>query len=361
MADDKAISACRIEIEKHCSNQADQKKSLSCLLAHEKEVSQNCKQELQRISKTLEAAGSRGGGGLSSFGGVMGGMGLMPPQKTIITLNGNFSPEGDPTTIEQSKMSIATPIYSKNGKAFAMSAGGGRITFNETQFFDDGQKTPRELHRVDLGAQYSSTLKNKAFFGLRGTIGSASDKPFYSKDEVTFSLSTFYTKPGEGRGQWIYSVFLSNNNSLANYIPIPGFIYLYRNQGFTGMFGLPFFSMQWTPKAPWILSMSFFITNFNSEIAYGLRDKFQTFAGFAISQQNFLRADREEKTDRLFFNEKKVFLGARSPLTNAISTELQTGLSFDRKLKEGESFNDTHLEADLGRSWYISMNWNFAI
>lgn len=313
------------------------------------------------MSKSIEASGSRGGGGLSSFGGVMGGMGLMAPQKTVITLNGTLAPEGHPTTIEQSKMSIATPIYSRNGSSFAMSVGGGRIGFNETQFFDNDGKAPQELHRFDLGAQYSTTLKDRGFFGVRGSVGSASDKPFHSKDEMTFSLSSFYTRPSGGSGQWIYTVFLSNNNSFANYIPIPGFIYLYRNQGFTGMFGLPFLSMQWTPKAPWIFSMSYFITNFNTEVAYGLRDRFQTFAGFAISQQNFLRADREEGTDRLFFNEKKVFLGIRSPLTNEVSAELQSGLSFDRKLKEGKRFNDTDREADLGRSWYISMNWNFAI
>lgn len=285
----------------------------------------------------------------------------MPPQKTVVALNGNLSTEGKPTVIEQSKMSIATPIYNKNGESFAMSLGGGRILFNESQVFDNGEKTPKSLERVDLGVQYSTTLKKRAFWGLRGSLGSASDQPFRTKEEVTFSLSTFYTKPGDGRGQWIYTVFLSNNNSLANYIPIPGFIYLYRNQGFTGMFGLPFLSIQWTPKAPWLFSMSYFITNFNNEIAYGLRDKFQTFLGFAISQQNFLRADREERTDRLFFNEKKIFLGTRSPLTNEISGEFQTGLSFDRKLKEGKRFNDIDLEADMGRSWYLSFNLNFAI
>lgn len=357
----KHLSACEVEIREHCTDEASRKNSLACLLKHEKKVSDKCKQELQRLNKVVEAAGPRGSGGMSSFGGVMGGMGLMPPQKTVITMNGMLAPEGDPTVITQGKLNVATPVWRRNGEAFAMSMGGSRLAFNETQSFDNGVTTPSELHRIDLGGQYSRTLKNKAFLGMKASIGSASDKLFNTSDEVTFSFNSFYTKPETDNSQWIWTVFLSNNNSFANYIPIPGFIYLYKSEGFTGMFGLPFMSLQWTPVEPWIFSISYFITNFNSEIAYGFRDKLQTFAGFSISQQNYLRSDREEKKDRLFFNEKKVFVGMRSPLTKEVSGELQSGMSFDRKLKEGKSFNDTHMEADFGRSWYVSMNLNILI
>lgn len=360
-AEESHPSACQLEIEKHCPSVTSRKDTLSCLLKYESEVSDKCKQELQRLSKVVEATGARGGGGMASFGGVMGGIGLMPPKKTVIAINGMLAPEGTPTVIEQSKFNVATPVWNKNGEAFALSLSASQIAFNEKRSFDSGIKTPKELQRLDLGAQYSRALANKGFFGLRGSLGSASDRPFDTDEEVTFSLTSFYTRPEDTDRQWIWTVFLSNNNSFANYIPIPGFIYLYKTEGFTGMFGLPFMSLQWTPKVPWILSMSYFITNFNSEIAYGLRDKFQTFAGFAISQQNFLRAEREERKDRLFFNEKKVFAGVRSPLTQGVSGEVQSGISFDRKLKEGESFNDTHMEADFKRSWYVSASLNLVL
>ncbi len=362
MAEERPLSACQLEIKEHCPNETVRPNTINCLLKLEKEVTPQCKQELQRLGKVVEATGARGGGGLSSFGGVMGGIGLLPPKKTIVSLNGQLAPEGNPTVIEQSKINIATPIWSDGGESFSMSVNAGRLSFNEQQSFDTGIKTPKELNRIELGAQYSKAMKSKRMFGLRTSIGSASDKPFHSSDEITFSLNSFYTNPGSTENtHWIWTVFLSNNNPLINYVPIPGFIYLYKTEKFTGMFGLPFLSIQWTPIEPWIFSMSYFITNFNSEIAYGFRDKVQTFTGFSISQQSFLRADRDELRDRLFFNEKKIFAGIRSPLTKSISGEIQSGMAFDRKLKEGESFNDTEMESDFGRSWYLGMSLNILI
>lgn len=359
-ADQGPFSSCQEEIKKYCSVHQKAADKISCLLTL-KNLSSDCQQELQRISKTLEATGSRGGGGLSSFGGVMGRFGLLPLKKSVVSINGMSAPEGNPTVVEQGKVNVSTPLWSKAGRSFSLSAGAGSVVFNEPQFFDDGSSTPRELHRVEIGGQYTRTTQAGKLYGGRLSVGSASDRPFYSKDEMAYNLNGFYTANTNGDNHWIWTVFLSNNNPVANFIPIPGFIYLYKKDGFIGMFGLPFFNMQWTPKEPWVLSISSFLTNLNAEVAYGFRDRVQAFAGFAISQQSFLREGREENTDRLFFNEKKIFTGVKSPYTKEVSLEFQTGLSFDRSLKEGKRFNDTHLEADLGRSWFLSLGFNLII
>ena len=356
-----AENPCHVEFARFCPNPDTSIDKFKCLLNHEKDLSVNCKQELQRATKVANDIGTRGGGGLSSFGGVMGGLGLLPPNKTLVSLSGSTTLEANPSTIREGKISMATPIWSSHGNAITFFLSGGTIDLSEQRNFDTGLKTPRQLNRIDFGGQYSKVLENKRMVGAKVTAGSASDKAFHSQEEMTFSMNSFYTYPGSKDTQWIWTVFLSNNNPIANYVPIPGFIYLYKNQGFTGMFGLPFFSMQWTPAEPWVFSLSYFITNLKMIASYGFRDNVQVFGGFSINQQSFLRKDREDEQDRLFFNDKRLFTGFKSPMTKDISGEIQGGLSFDRSLQEGKRFNDVESEADFGKSFYLSVGLTFLI
>jgi hypothetical protein len=160
---------------------------------------------------------------------------------------------------------------------------------------------------------------------------------------MILNANLFYM-PTVGPGdQWIYTLFISNNNPIANYVPIPGVIYLHKRERFTGLFGIPFSSIQWTPVDPWTLSVSIMIINFNAEISYGHRDQMQTFVGFSSAQQSFLRA----------------FIGVRSPITPKLSGDIQFGDSFDRRLSEGDSLRDRKREVGMGRSWFVGMNLNY--
>lgn len=352
---------CHEEMTKYCPGIESQVEKISCLLKKEEVLSHGCKQEIQQISKAAKDIGSRGEGGISSFGGVMGGMGLLPPKKTVLYVSGATFYEGNPTVINQGQIKLSAPVWSNGSESFSYSFGGETSSLAEKQLFNTGEKTPQELHRIELGGQYTKFSKDRSILGIRGSFGSASDIPFYSPKEMTFSLNSFYTHPKKQDEFWVWTVFLSNNNPLLNYIPIPGFMYFYRNQGFTGMFGLPFLSMQWTPKEPWILSLSYFITNLKTEAAYGYRDKNQIYTGFAINQKSYLRHDRENINNRLFFNDKRIYMGYRSPVTRIISAELEGGLSFDRSLREGKRFNDTDLKSDLGQSYFIGASFTFLI
>lgn len=74
-------------------------------------------------------------------------------------------------------------------------------------------------------------------------------------------------------------VMMSNNSPLGTYVPIPGFFYIYRTPTFTGLFGLPILSMQWTPVNPWSFSFSAFGPTIKSEVTYGTVDKTQFLPG----------------------------------------------------------------------------------
>lgn len=349
------LKECKSDIEKFCSNDPDR---IGCLLKNKTTLSTACSGELDRLSAILKSAGPRGSGGLASFSGIMGGMGLMPPKKKIINYSGALAPEDNPTQITQQKLSLTSPFWSHGKESAAVSINTGIINFGEARNFEkETFKTPKSLNRVEVGGNYSKELENSRIIGFRASLGSASDKIFYSAKEITFSLNGSYAFPAkDSNNYWITTFFMSNNNPLLNYIPIPGFIYLKKTEKFTGMFGLPFLSLQWTPTDKIILSSSFFITNYNAEAAYKFTDSLQLFTGFAISQQTFLREERRNLSHRLFFNEKKIYVGLKRPFGNVISGDVQFGQSFDRELREGRSFNDTELKANFGRSWYTSAN-----
>lgn len=344
--------SCQRYIEEFCS----ENKTIPCLLKNEKKLSEECKQELQRAGQAAKATGVRGGTGLASFGGVIGNFGLVPSGKTVVNYTGMVAP--DSSGFQQHKGSISTPIWQNEKESFSLSLGGGTL-YHDQKFLLGDKKilVPQTLQRVELGGSYSRRLEGHRIFGVRGGFGSASDRPFYGTRDLMFNMNAYYGRPTEKNRYWFWTVFVSNNNPLLNYIPIPGFIYLYKSGNFTGMFGLPFASVQWTPVDPIILSASFFVSTLNLEAAYGTRDKFQPYLGFNLGQQSFLRHDREDDDDRLFLEEKKLFAGLRSPLTKDISSDVQVGQSFDRTFFEGRNFRDRESgEAHLDASWYLSLN-----
>jgi hypothetical protein len=350
-----AEDPCSAELARFCSDQKTDLTKSACLASHKDELSTECKKELVRLNQLVKDTGARGAG-LSSYGGVMGGLGLIPPQKSVVTFEGAYAWEGNPTVVNQGKIGLNSPLWKKDGSSFTSSLSAGTIQFNEAVSVPKGDAIS-ELHRVEAGGQYSKITEEKKSIGLRGTFGSAGDKPFASSREFIFSVNGFYAPtPKSDDSMWVYTVFLSNNTPLLNYVPIPGFIYFMKKNEFTGMFGLPFMSVQWTPFKKWLFSGSFFITNFKASAIYLLQDSTQFGFNFANIQQTFLREDRTNFRDRLFFNERRLYAHARQVLSPDLVLELQSGISFDRNLREGKSFTQKNWEQDLGRSWFVGTN-----
>lgn len=345
--------SCQPEIRKFCADVPVGPKQLQCLVQNEKNVSTLCQQEIQRLTQLLKQ-----GGGLSSFGGVMGGMGLMAPNVPMITYSGAWAPETGPVAITQHRASVSSPVYQNETDSISLSLTGQQLHFGEVVPMA-GAPAPlaTDFYRVELGAQFSRRLEAGKMAMLRTSVGSASDQLFGSGRDLTFSVAGSYGYPGGENRYWIWSLFISNNSPIGNYVPIPGFMYFYKSDTFTGMFGLPMVSLNWTPVHPWAFSLTAFGPSLTTEISYGPRDRLQGFLGFSWMPQTFLRDGRSEEDDRVFFDEKKSYVGLRSPLNKQLSAELQLGHAFNRSVYEGEGLgNRERGSADLDDSWYISLS-----
>lgn len=278
----------------------------------------------------------------------MGGMVFGAPQKKIVRYAGSIAPEKDPTAIQQHHLNLNSRVWTKGKEDVSLGLNAARTEWNQT--------SPQKLDRLELGLGHSTRLDERRSLGIRASIGSASDRAFHSQNEISYTLIGHYIKPEKEPNVWIFTVFMSNNNPILNYVPIPGFIYLKKTEKFVGMFGLPFLGFQWFPVRKLTISMSSLITNYSLEAGYAVRDRLLFTSGFMASQQTYLKARREDLRDRLFFNEKKYYIGLKVPIGEEWSGDFQLGQSFDRKIKSGHGFSDAETISDLGRSWYAGLN-----
>ena len=80
----RAEDPCQSERTTFCPDQKSDLEKLSCLKEHKEKLSEECQKDLVRQEQLIKEKGDRGG--LSSYGGVMGGLGLVPPNKNVLTV-----------------------------------------------------------------------------------------------------------------------------------------------------------------------------------------------------------------------------------------------------------------------------------
>ncbi len=240
---------------------------IETLIKQKETLSAECKQQLERMVHMRADAAKSGGGSLAAFGGLN----AMGPPVSIFSYETKWMPGDRGTDFNEHKGNISLPVYKSQGQVAAVSLAGSQLHFGETLRFDNGKVVPNTMFRYEAGVQYSKQLPEKKSWGLRGSFGYAGDKPFEADQDSTYSVMANYGYPGE-KGYWSLFAFMSNNSPILNYIPLPGVAYFYKTPTFTGMFGFPVLSMQWTPVNPWAYSVSLFGTTFQAEASYGHRD-----------------------------------------------------------------------------------------
>lgn len=275
--------------------------------------------------------------------------------EALISYEGRYGPKINSTPLTESKLNISSPVYKSQNDTLSLSLGGNHLHLGHSIILDSGKKVPTDLYRIETGAQYSRQLPEKRNWGLKTTIGSSGDRPFKNSNEINYSLNAHYGFPGSENSHWILMVFFSNNSFFGNYIPIPGFSYVYKTATFTGIFGFPITSIQWTPSPPWIFSLSLFGPTMQSEAAYGNIDQLQFLTGFSWNRQSYIPSDRSNDKDRLTVEEKKIAMGMRKSIWISTTGELQLGRAFDRMIYIGNGLSNKDGGSTSAQSgWYLS-------
>jgi hypothetical protein len=218
-----------------------------------------------------------------------------------------------------------------------------------------GLSVPESLWDVETGGAYRHHMGDRHDWGVSTSIGSASDKLFNSIHETIFRATATYHIPSGQENAWLFFLSYSNNRHFANNIPLPGAAYVIHSQDhqFDAAIGLPFLALDYRPAPRWNMRFSIFgPDNVSSEVGYRLWGPVQTYAGFDWGQQEWLRADRADNSDRLFYDQKKWAAGLRFPVYKAVRLDLSGNYEFNRRFYENDRAENRDIpEVNLSPGW----------
>jgi hypothetical protein len=266
-------------------------------------------------------------------------------------------PEGSPINIEQhedgqfivSQTSTQTWTVRERFGEFNLSA---PVVIPQTNL-----SIPTQLWSLEGGVGYARHLQAGRSWGASFTTGSDSDRLFYTINETVFQANVNYRLPSGDRNAWLFFLSYSNNRHFLNNIPLPGFGYFFDipKDHLKGAVGFPFLTLLYTPLPRWSGSLSVFGPDrVNSEIDYVVAGPVRLYGGFDWGQLEWERANRDNNSNRLFFDRKRLMLGVRSPIPWGFSLDVSGGREFDRKFYENTSASTSGVPyASLPSAWYF--------
>ncbi len=254
--------------------------------------------------------------------------------------------------------SLLLPVWRDSGDELSASA---RMRLEELSTHailpDTGERFPDELWDVRFGTNYRRRLDNDWIAGVGASLGSASDQPFHGSGELEAQATAFLRVPQGQRNAWLFLLSYSNNRETLNNVPLPGLAYWYQpSEELRLLLGFPFASLEARPWRDLTVQLSWvLIRTVHARATYRLLDPLSLYTGFDWRNERYLRVDRPDSDDRLFYYEKSLIAGLRVDLSKAVSLDATGGYAFDRFYFEGEDYSDrNHNRLDIGDAPFFS-------
>lgn len=303
------------------------------------------------LGLALLAPGARGED-MASFFGRMGGGRARLRLAPDVTFYSEENVTGQAATLDLARydLSATMPLARGESDSWSLSVSASLLDVDTTAVFPQtGAAVPDELWKVNLGLGYGRRYDDGRFLGVRASVGSASDEPFDSGDETTFSTVLFYRKPAAGRNAWLYFLALGNNREELDYVPIPGFAYWSQpSEKFQALIGLPFLMLNYRPSPRWALGLSYFaVTNVRASTTFRPHKRVGIYASYDWRHDSYFRAGRDLEDEKLFNYEMRAALGVKVDLPRKLSVDVSAGWSFDRFMFESEDYFDRDRRVDL--------------
>jgi hypothetical protein len=216
-----------------------------------------------------------------------------------------------------------------------------------------GQPVPDDLWAVRFGANYRHQFESGWIAGVGASVGTASDKPFHSIDEMTAGVNAFLLIPSGERNAWLFTLAYSVNSELP--IPIPGVAYVWQpSDNLRVNLGLPF-QLHYRPIEDLTLDLSYMLlTNVHAQATYRLQPGLCAYTSFDWRNESYFLADRPNVNDRFFYYEKKVTAGVRWNFGKSALLDVHGGYSFDRFFFEGLNYSDhNNNRIDVGNTPFV--------
>ena len=138
----------------------------------------------------LFCAAARAQSPLTAFAGLS-------PVVGSLNYEGRFVPGGDrDPELTETRLSLVVPAYRDSGRTVTPALTSGRLSLNKSVALSTGREVPRQLSRLEVGAQYARQLERGRTWSARAAVGYAGDRPFAANEDLTFSFAGTYGYPG---------------------------------------------------------------------------------------------------------------------------------------------------------------------
>lgn len=288
--------------------------------------------------------------------------GLTPPnkQKTILSYTGLFHQSApfdqETAAIPFQAIDFSTPVYKTDEESIGLSLAGNQLSILPSQ------NKYSELYDLKMGVSYTKALSETRLWSVTTRYGSASDRPFADNSVTTLGMTGLYSFANDETSRWLLLIDYSNNRPILNNLPLPGFAYFYTpNKDFRGVFGAPFASINWSFAEKWAVELFTLVPwVFKGAINYKINEFARVYSGIDFSQVTYYLYGRASNKERLFYDEKRIFVGAKSPLSKTSFADLEIGHAFDRALFSAENYKlSPDNSVSIGNAFYAKISMRF--
>ena len=244
----------------------------------------------------------------------------------------------------ENRFTFSTPLWQNSSNEFAISGYARYVDLDHQAILpDNGAPLPDELWNIRFGPAYRHRFDNGWVGGALLLVGSASDKPFDSKDELTVLATAFLRIPHRERNAWLVSLNYTNFGEYLGNAPFPGLAYIWSpSDKLTTVIGVPFSSIQARPTERLTINLHYVpVRTVAARLIYEIFRPLRFLAGFDWDNDSYFRAGRSDKDDKLYYYEKRWTAGFRFDLRH-VGFELTGGYAFNRFFFEGEGYGDRH-------------------
>ena len=231
--------------------------------------------------------------------------------------------------------SISVPVWRDGSDRLSFTA---RLAY--TQITSDamvpkeGGAFPGSLWDVGFGLNFQHRFENNWTGGLGIMLGSASNQPFSSLDEIRVGFNAFLHVPANEHAFWNFSLAYAPFGELA--FPVPGVAYVWQPSEYLRMsIGIPF-SIMWRPTPDLMLDASYMpLTNVRARISYRFNPRLNWYGEYVQSAEGYYLSDRTDPKDRLLFRDGRLETGLQCRFASRGMFEVFGGYVFDRSISEG--------------------------
>jgi len=240
--------------------------------------------------------------------------------------------------------SFMAPVSSSSPSTVMLTGGvSNRLIDTDATMPDSGRAYPDNLWNVRLGLMYMRQLDEGRMFSAGVNVGSASDRPFGSIEEMNVSLMAMYRRPSGERNAWTFGVVYSPTSEIQ--FPIPMISYFWNpSDTFQANVGLPFM-LRYRPDDRWTFEASYMLIHtINVKGSYRLTDRLKIVGGYSSTDEVYMLYDRTDVSDRFFMYDQRVSLGLESPVAKWLTVDLTGGYAFGRYSYTGQQWDSAQFD-----------------